>query len=93
MQNKSPARDAQPFGMQRTHGKLTTHFWPGCAPDLTLDELVWSHTKRSATKRRPIKPRKRHFNGLKCGNSRIKPKTAWGSQLRLLYHAPGLAVS
>lgn len=38
-----------------TQGKLTMHFLPGYAPDLNPDELVWSHAKRSAAKRGPLK--------------------------------------
>lgn len=38
-----------------TKGKLTMHFLPGYAPDLNPDELVWSHAKRSAAKRGPLK--------------------------------------
>lgn len=41
--------------VQSTQGKLTMHFLPGYAPDLNPDELVWSHTKRSAAKRGPLK--------------------------------------
>ena len=41
--------------VQSTHGKLTMHFLPGYAPDLNPDELVWSHAKRSASKRGPLK--------------------------------------
>jgi transposase len=41
--------------VQSTNGKLTMHFLPGYAPDLNPDELVWSHTKRSAAKRGPLK--------------------------------------
>lgn len=41
--------------VQSTQGKLTMHFLPGYAPDLNPDELVWSHAKRSASKRGPLK--------------------------------------
>ncbi len=41
--------------VQSTQGKLTMHFLPGYAPDLNPDELVWSHAKRSAAKRGPLK--------------------------------------
>lgn len=41
--------------VQSTQGKLSMHFLPGYAPDLNPDELVWSHTKRSAAKRGPLK--------------------------------------
>jgi transposase len=41
--------------VQSTNGKLTMHFLPGYAPDLNPDELVWSHAKRSAAKRGPLK--------------------------------------
>lgn len=41
--------------VQSTRGKLTMHFLPGYAPDLNPDELVWSHAKRSASKRGPLK--------------------------------------
>jgi transposase len=37
-----------------TQGKLTLHFLPGYAPDLNLDELVWSHAKRTDVARRPL---------------------------------------
>ena len=35
-------------------GKLTVHYLPGYAPDLTPDELVWSHAKRTGHARRPL---------------------------------------
>ena len=38
-----------------TEGKLTLHFLPGYAPELNPDELVWSHIKRTATGRRPLR--------------------------------------
>lgn len=38
-----------------TNGKLNLHFLPGYAPDLNPDELVWSHTKRTGTARRPLR--------------------------------------
>lgn len=41
--------------VQSTQGKLTMHFLPGYAPDLNPDELVWSHAKRSASKRGPLR--------------------------------------
>jgi transposase len=41
--------------VQSTQGKLAMHFLPGYAPDLNPDELVWSHAKRSASKRGPLK--------------------------------------
>lgn len=40
--------------VEGTAGKLTLHFLPGYAPDLNPDELVWSHTKRTGTARRPL---------------------------------------
>jgi transposase len=36
-------------------GKLTLHFLPGYAPDLNLDELVWSHAKRTGVARGPLR--------------------------------------
>lgn len=36
-------------------GRLQLHFLPGYAPELNPDELVWSHTKRTGTARRPLK--------------------------------------
>lgn len=36
-------------------GRLHLHFLPGYAPELNPDELVWSHTKRTGTARRPLK--------------------------------------
>jgi transposase len=38
----------------QTKGKLTLHFLPGYAPDLSPDELVWSHAKRTGNARRPL---------------------------------------
>jgi transposase len=38
-----------------TKGKLTLHFLPGYAPDLTPDELVWSYTKRTGVARNPLR--------------------------------------
>ena len=37
-----------------TQGKLTLHYSPGYAPDLDMDELVWSHAKRTGTARQPL---------------------------------------
>jgi hypothetical protein len=34
-------------------GTLTVHDLPGYAPDLNLDELVWSHAKRTGHARQP----------------------------------------
>ena len=36
-----------------TEGRLTLHFLRGYAPDLNLDELVWSHAKRTGVARKP----------------------------------------
>jgi len=38
-----------------TNGRLTLHFLPGYAPDLNPDELVWSHAKRTAVARSPLR--------------------------------------
>lgn len=38
-----------------TDGRLTLHFLPGYAPDLTPDELVWSHMKRTGVARSPLR--------------------------------------
>ena len=37
-----------------TQGRLTVHMLPGYAPDLTPDELVWRHAKRTGNARRPL---------------------------------------
>jgi transposase len=36
------------------NGKLTLHDLPGKAPDLTPDEWLWSHAKRTGHARRPL---------------------------------------
>lgn len=41
--------------VESTKRKLTLHFLPGYAPDLNLDELVWSHVKRTSVARRPLR--------------------------------------
>jgi transposase len=38
-----------------TNGRLTLHFLPGYAPDLTPDELVWSYAKRTGVSRNPLR--------------------------------------
>ena len=34
---------------------LTLHYLPGYAPELNPDELVWSHMKRTAMARAPLR--------------------------------------
>jgi transposase len=41
-----------------THGRLTSHVLPGCAPELNPNELMWSHAKRTGHARRPANRRK-----------------------------------
>src|SRR6202040_806449 len=41
--------------VQRPQGRLTLPFLPGSAPELTPDELVWSHVKRSGVARTPLR--------------------------------------
>src|SRR6202051_4545362 len=41
--------------VQSTKGALTLHFLPGYAPDLSPDELVWSHMKRTGVARTPLR--------------------------------------
>ena len=38
-----------------TKGRLSMHVLPGYAPDLTPDELVWSHVKRTGVARNPLR--------------------------------------
>ncbi len=38
-----------------TSGRLTQHFLPGSAPEMNLDELAWSHAKRTGTGQRPLR--------------------------------------
>jgi len=38
-----------------TRGRLTLHFLPGYSPDLTRDEGVWSHVKRTGVARTPLR--------------------------------------
>jgi len=38
-----------------THGRLTRHFPPGYAPQLSPDEFVWSYAKRTDPARAPLR--------------------------------------
>lgn len=66
--------------VESTAGRLTLHFLPGYAPDLNLDELVWSHVKRTGVARSPLRK-----------GEKLKDKIE--AQLQMLANTPRLVRS
>jgi transposase len=69
-------------------GKLTLHFLPGYAPDLTPDELVWSYAKRTGVARNPLRKGERLRDRIDAQLSAIKKTPAL---VRSFFHAPSVA--
>lgn len=70
------------------NGKLTLHFLPGYAPDLTPDELVWSYTKRTGVARNPLRKGEKLRDRIDAQLSAIKKTPAL---VRSFFQAPSVA--
>jgi transposase len=55
-----------------TDERLTLHVLPGYAPDLNPDELVWSHMKRTAVARTPLRRGEKLKDKVAAQRARIK---------------------
>ena len=71
-----------------TSGMLTLHFLPGYAPDLNPDELVWSHMKRSAVARSPLRRGEKLKQKIEAQLAKIKRMP---QLVRSFFQAPSVA--
>jgi len=74
--------------VKSTKGRLTMHFLPGYAPDLTPDEFVWSYAKRTGVARNPLRKGEKLRDRIDAQLAAIKKAPAL---IRSFFKAPSVA--
>ena len=74
--------------VQSTQGRLTLHILPGYAPELSPDEAVWSHMKRTGVARAPLRKGERLRDKIDAQLAAIK---AAPKLIRSFSRAPSVA--